>query len=163
MKGIWEKQDCPGPFHFKPKRMGCLKFKRGGGGWRLRSLSPSPSPSPTGFGTFSVPTLFQTPPVLWIARSMTNFVQEIDRAQTKTHEVFNNCAQRAWRSWLSLGRFVQNCAAGAGPDQVGQSCPDRPVLQCQTEVWKKAAALWILFQATAHGPFGMGVWSTEGS
>ena len=50
--------------------------------------------------------------------------------QAKTHGVFDNYAQRAWRSRLSLGRFAQKCVAV--PDQVGQSCPDRPVLQCQT-------------------------------
>ena len=50
--------------------------------------------------------------------------------QAKTHGVFDNYAQRAWGSRESPGRFAQKCAAG--PDQVGQSCPDRPVLQCQT-------------------------------
>ena len=55
--------------------------------------------------------------------------------QTKTHGVFDNYAQQAWSSRLSLGRFAQKCAPG--PDQVGQSCPDRPILQCQTPhaVW----------------------------
>ena len=50
--------------------------------------------------------------------------------QTKTRGVFDNYAERAWRLRLSLGHFGQKCAAG--PDQVGQSCRDRPVLQCQT-------------------------------